>query len=1020
MNLEDACSRDVSEIAIVGLAGRFPGADSLEEFWCNLRDGVESISFLSDADLEAAGIDAGLRRDPRYVRAAAAIRGIDLFDAPFFEMSAREAQMTDPQHRLFLECAWHALENAGCDPRRYAGTIGVFAGAGRNTYFLRNIFGNEEVGDTLDDYQVIIASDNDYLATRVAFKLHLTGPAVTIQTACSTSLVAVHMACRSLLGGECDIALAGGVSIRVPQQAGYLYKDSSTSSPDGHTRPFDVRARGGVFGSGVGVAVLKPLKTAIANGDRIRAVIKGSAINNDGGSKVGFTAPSASGQATAIRNALAAAGVDPLTINYVEAHGTGTSKGDPIEIAGIKLALGGGRTSETPCAIGSVKGNVGHLDAAAGITGLIKAVLALENEALPGTVNFEQPNPACGLEAGPFVVNSRLAAWKRGGRPRRAGVTSLGFGGTNAHVVVEEAPPSPVSPKSSRRWHLLVVSAKTVGALERSTANLAGYLRRNPQVDLANVAFTLQTGRAEFAVRRVAVCESVADAVAALESPDPERTKTTSSARSGRPLTFLFAGCGLPDPKSLRRLYDIEPAWRHTLDTACDQLTREVGSDYREAWLEAESASKGAAVRDERSDRQLTIFLTCYALAQLWKEWGVEPEAVAGYEIGEIVAGVVAGVIPLGDAVRMTLERSRTIQQLPSTMMVAVALGEKQVRPLLTDGLDLHAVHGPGQTIVSGTALQIEEFKHRLADLRVSFKSFDAPQGYHSHRIGPKIAGYRETTAAVKFRATEIRFVSAGTGQYATHDELISPDYWASEPSSTVDFSQVIETLAADEDRIFLEVGPNQFLSELVRLHPSISKNHIVLSSSADVLDARSLLETLGQLWLAGQPVRWKQLYSDGQPARISLPPYPFERQRHWIEKRSGSEQGTNAGFPSQSKAGALARATPPPEEARLSPFSANEQQFAVSGDIGQQVADLWRQMLGIEQLPMDADFLEVGGDSLVAVQMIARIRDLFMVDLPMTEFLKSPTVIAMAESIARLQTQTRDIQRFEDVVSQG
>ena len=1029
MNVAKAvsCFTSTPGIAIVGLAGRFPGAESIEEFWCNLRDGVESISFLSDADLEAAGVEAQRRRDHRYIRAAAPIPGIDLFDAGFFEMSAREAQLTDPQHRLLLECAWHALEDAGCDPRRYAGDIGVFAGAGRNTYFLRNIYGNEQVGETLEDYQVIIGSDNDYLATRIAFKLNLTGPAVTVQTACSTSLVAIHMACRSLLSGECDMAIAGGVSVRVPQKAGYLYKDSGTSSPDGHTRPFDTKARGGVFGSGVGVAVLKPLETAIADGDSIRAVIKGSAINNDGASKTGFTAPSAAGQATAIRNALAAGQVDPLTISYVEAHGTGTLKGDPIEIEAIKLALGVDRTSSTPCTIGSVKGNVGHLDAASGITGLIKTVLALENEALPGTVNFEQPNPACGLEASPFLVSSRLSTWKRGERPRRAGVTSLGFGGTNAHVIVEEAPLPALRRKSSRRAHLLVLSAKTGSALNRSMANLAAYLRKNPTVDLASVAFTLQTGRAEFAARGMVVCESVVDAVAALESLDPERIRVTLSSGGPRPLTFLFPGYGSHDAKILRRLYETEPAFRSAIDLGCEQFEAEFGLDVREPFLEADSEGNADAIRDTLFYSQSTLFLTCYALAQLWKSWGVEPESVVGYGVGEIVAGVVAGVIPLRDAVRMTGERSRIIQELPAGAMISVALSEEHVRPLIGNGLDIAAAHGPEQTIVSGSCQEVEVFKARLTDLHVPFDMLEARHGYQSRMMEPLIAPYRAMSATVKFRPPEIDFISTATGKRATRGELTSPYYWADEACTMIRFSQAVETLAASADRIFLEVGTGEILSKLIRSHPAVRKDHVVLSSSPSARmqgqDEPSALETLGRLWLVGQPVCWKGVYSEEQPRQISLPGYPFEKERHWIERSENSIHDTRPESPPPRTVIPEAAAISPIEEVNYptvsSVASVKRQAPTSRSTIEEQVADLWRQMLGIKDFAMDSDFLELGGDSLVAVQMISRIRDLFSVELPMSEFLGSPTVAAMAESIARLRAQAGDIPGFEDALSE-
>ncbi len=755
-------------VAIIGMSGRFPGAGCLEDFWKNLRDGVESISILSDAELDAAGVAPRRRLDPRYVKAAALLEGVDLFDASFFNMPALDAQITDPQHRLFLECAWHALENAGCDPHRFHGEIGVFAGAGRNSYFVRNISRDEMLKEALDDYQIMIGSENDYLATRVAFKLDLRGPAVTVQTACSTSLVAVHMACQSVLNGECEMALAGGVSVRVPQKAGYIHKESGMYSPDGHTRPFDSQAEGTVFGSAVGVVVLKPLQNALADGDPIRAVIRGSAVNNDGASKSGFTAPSAPRQAAAIGKALVASDLAPNAIDYVEAHGTGTQKGDPVEIAAIKLALGTGRDLEKPCAIGSVKGNIGHADAAAGVAGLIKTVLALEQEALPPSVNFLEPNPACSLDGGQFFVNARLRAWRRGSRPRRAGVTSLGFGGTNAHVIVEESP-SRTEANPSRAWHLLVISAKTESALEASTRNLSRFLRDNPDVDLASVAFTLQTGRAEFAWRRIAICQSTVDAVDALESDDAGRVATARFEGAAPPVTFLFPGHGSHEVNMTRGLYETEAVVRRSIDECSELFRTSFDVDLREIiFPTAEQQEHAAACLQRAFYIQSALFMTSYALAMLWKSWGVEPESVLGYSIGEIVAGTVAGIISLPDAVRVTGERSRMMQQLPSGAMVAVALSEKDATELMGEALDIGAVNGPHHTTVAGSHEAMEPFKRKLDVQRIAYKAITVPHGYHSRMMEPIVEPYRRVTSSVSFRSAEIDFFSTLLGRRAT------------------------------------------------------------------------------------------------------------------------------------------------------------------------------------------------------------------------------------------------------------
>src|SRR5690349_19630407 len=551
--MQDTDSFDRADaIAIIGMAGRFPGARNLDEFWSNLKTGVESISFFSDDEIETSGLDADLLKDPRLVKAAGVLDDVDLFAASFFGFSPREAEITDPQQRIFLECAWEALENAGYDSEKFEGLIGVYAGASMPTY-LMNLYSNPDLVSAIGPLQIVMANDKDFLATRVSYKLNLKGPSLTIQTACSTSLVAVHLAAQSLLDGQCDMALAGGVSVTLPQKTGYLYQEGGIHSPDGHCRAFDSRGAGFVKGKGVGVVILRRLQDALADGDNIYAIIRGSAINNDGSLKVGYTAPSELGQAEVISSALALAGVAPETISYVEAHGTATPIGDPIEIAALNRVFGANGQRKEPCAIGSVKTNIGHLDAAAGVASLIKTVLALKEKSIPPSLNFEQPNPQIDF-AGRFVVNDRLTEWQAA--PRRAGVSSFGIGGTNAHVVLEEAPVVESAP-SIRTSHLLVLSAKTEAALETTTANLAKYLRERDRVNLADVAHTLQVGRKEFAYRRAVTCGNVSDAVSALETLDPRLVVTAVHENSAPPVVFMFSGQGTQYANMGLELYEV-------------------------------------------------------------------------------------------------------------------------------------------------------------------------------------------------------------------------------------------------------------------------------------------------------------------------------------------------------------------------------------------------------------------------------------------------------------------------------
>ncbi|HWP74832.1 MAG TPA: type I polyketide synthase, partial [Methylomirabilota bacterium] len=612
-------------IAIVGMAGRMPGAENLQQYWSNLRDGVESIAFFSDEELAAAGVDPALLRNPRYVRARGVLQGAELFDAGLFGLSPREAEIMDPQHRVFLETAWEALENAGYAPGVAALAAGVYAGASLNSYLIASLMTNPEVMLAAGAYQAMLANDKDFLATRVSYKLNLKGPGVTIQTACSTSLVAVQMACQALLTRQCDLALAGGVSINVPRVTGYLYEPGMILSPDGHCRAFDARAQGTVAGEGAGVVVLKRLRDALADGDHVRAVIRGAAINNDGSLKVGYTAPSVDGQAAVIARAHAMAGFDPSTITYVEAHGTGTELGDPIEIAALTKAFRAGTDRRGFCALGSVKTNIGHLDAAAGVAGLIKTVLALEHRALPPSLHFEAPNPNIDFGSGPFRVNAGLADWARSDdAPRRAGVSSFGIGGTNAHVVLEEAPALP-APAPSRPVQIFTLSARSDEALERAGAAFAEHLvAEHSELAPGDVAFTLHRGRATFPHRRVVVAASLDEAARALREGDARRVLSRVEAGKDRPVVFMFSGQGSQYVGMGRGVYESEPLFREIVDRGAEALAPSLGLDLRTVLYPAPEAADAARARlATTAITQPALFVVEYALARLYMEWGL-------------------------------------------------------------------------------------------------------------------------------------------------------------------------------------------------------------------------------------------------------------------------------------------------------------------------------------------------------------------------------------------------------------
>ena len=871
----EAAGRQGAGIAVIGMAGRFPGASGIEAFWRNLVGGVESISFFSDDELRAAGVPEEALRDPRYVRARGVVAGADELDAAFFGYSPREAEMLDPQQRLFLECAWEAFENAGHDPAAFPGDVGVFAGAGMNTYAL-NFLADPEILDSVGNFQVMIGNDKDFLAPRVSYKLGLKGPSFAVQSACSTSLVAVHLACQSLLAGECDAALAGGVSLRLPQALGYHHHEGAVFSPDGHCRAFDAAAGGFVGGNGAAVVLLRRLEDALRDGDPVHAVIRGSAVNNDGAFKAGFTAPSVEGQAQVIAQALAMAGAEPASIGYVEAHGTGTDLGDPIEIAALAQAFGP-EVAPGSCAIGSVKTNIGHLDSAAGVTGLIKAALALERGQIPPSLHFETPNPKLELERTPFRVNARLADWPAGPQPRRAGVSSLGIGGTNAHVVLEEAPAREGS-TPGRPWQLLPLSARSEAALAQAADRLADHLRDRPDLELADVAWTLQAGRRRFEQRAFVLARDAEEAAAALATRDPERFAAgTGEAGS---VVFLFSGQGSQHPGMAAELYRAEPVFQEEVDRACERLLPLLGRDLRPL-LFGDAGDEAALARTEIT--QPALFVVEYALARLWISWGVQPRAMIGHSIGEYVAACLAGVFSLEDALAIVAERGRRMGEMASGAMLAVSLPEAEILPLLGADLSLAAVNAPARTVATGPTEAVEALAAALDERGVRHRRLRTSHAFHSAMMEPALAPFTAALRRVRLAPPAIPFVSNLTGTWITAEQATDPEYWARHLRGTVRFADGLAELLREPGRSCLEIGPGNALTTLAREvgaqaaiaslpHPNDRRSDLAFAMTA-----------LGRLWLAGVEVDWTAFHAGERRLRVPLPTYPFERQKYWV-----------------------------------------------------------------------------------------------------------------------------------------
>ena len=880
---------DSLDIAIIGMSARFPGAKDLDTFWANLKAGKESITFFSEDEL-APYHDT---QDPDYVKAAPALADIDMFDASFFGYAPREAQMMDPQHRLLLECAATALEHAGYASNTYDGLISVFAGSAMNTYLLFSGLAPKYIDEYLP---TLIGNDKDFLATRISYKLNLKGPSVTVQTACSTALVATHMACQSLLNGESDIALAGAVSVRVPHNAGHQYVPGSVFTPDGHCRPFDAKANGTIFGSGVGVVVLKRLDYAIEDGDHIHAVIKGTAINNDGASKVDFTAPSVASQSEAISEALGVSGIDAGTISYVEAHGTGTAIGDPIEIAALTKAYRGYTDANQYCAIGSVKSNIGHLDVAAGMAGLMKTILALKHKQLPATLHYTESNPEINFPKTPFYVNDSLNDWQPAHGIRRAGVSALGIGGTNAHVILEEAPAQQEAAQTDS-YQLLLWSAKSEEALETATGNLKDHLSEHPDLSLAHTAYTLQKGRNTFSHKRFVVAKSLQETVDILNDEATDRIYSATQKAASREVVFMFPGQGAQYVNMGRDLYQHETVFRAAIDECAVFLTDSLSLDIRELLYPKEGLEDEATQKLKNTAyTQPALFTVSYALSRLFASWGIEAEAFIGHSIGEYVAACLAGVFSLEDALRIVAKRGQLMQAMPKGSMLAIPAPEEDIQPYLSDTISLAAVNGTSLCVVSGDTASIDALAERLSKNDIDVRKLHTSHGFHSTMMQPAADAFKEYLNQFTLHSPTTAFISNLTGTWITGEQATAPQYWADHLRNAVLFEAGLRELLKDSSRLFLEVGPGRTLSTLLRMHPDRMEQQKGIPSMRHPKRTESdqlvALQSLGQLWLQGVTPDWDLLHQDDNTLRIPLPTYPFARQSHWFEAQPGDPSG--------------------------------------------------------------------------------------------------------------------------------
>lgn len=885
-----------ADVAVVGMSCRLPGASDPDEYWRNLREGIESIRPHTVEELREREVPEHLLANPRYVRASAVLEGADSFDAAFFGYSPREAEMMDPQHRLFLECSYTALEEAGYDAGRFDGLVGVYAGSTMNTYLPVNLLSNGDVLDVVGDLQIMIGNDKEYLASRVSYKLDLQGPSTVVQTACSTSLVAIHVAVQAILAGECDMALAGGSSVRMPLGGGYLHQPGGTSSPDGHCRAFDADAGGSVVGTGVGVVVLKHLNDALADGDHIYAVIKGSAINNDGATKASFTAPSVIGQARAAAAALEAARLSADDIGFVEAHGTGTPLGDPIEVAALTMAFRESSQARQTCALGSAKTNIGHLDAAAGVAGFIKAVQTVRHGLIPPTLHFQRPNPQLRLDSSPFYVNNELEEWDAA--PRRAAVNSIGMGGTNAHVILEEPPA--VQPSEPAEPHqLLVLSARTATALEASSARLARWLREHPGTNLADVAHTLGHGRKTLPYRRAVVVRDVEDAVYALEAPRSQRVTTRGGEAPATRTAFLFPGQGTQYPGMARRRHETSPVFRDAVDSCLGHLDTELRDTLRELLLTRRPTDDDAERLRDTALAQPALFIVEYASATALIELGVTPAALLGHSIGEIVAATVAGTLALPDALRLVTARGRLMSALPGGAMIGVALTETAAAAYTGDGVEIAAVNTRELTTLAGPVDAVDAAVRRLEGDGVVVHRLQVSHAFHTAMMDDAVAGLTAVLDGVELKAPAIRWISGVTGTWISDEDATDPGYWARQARAAVRFADGCATLAEEPGTALAEVGPGAVLTGFAKAAapdwPALART---MGGPRERRDDRAvLLDGLGALWAGGIALDWPRLWHGARRLRLSLPTYPFEPRRYWMAPAQRADANAAGGL---------------------------------------------------------------------------------------------------------------------------
>lgn len=993
------------EVAIIGMSGRFPGAKDIAAFWANLKNGVESVDFFSDEVLLANGEKQENINHPNYVKANAYLKDKEYFDAGFFNYRPDEAKLMDPQMRIFHECVWEALEDAGCDPTDGAHKIGLYAGSSTNSNWVVYSELMNRSGQ-VDDFTLSQLNNARYIASRVSYSIDLKGPAIMMDTACSSSLVAIQQACKGLLLGDFNIAIAGGVSVNNKSEKGYWYAEGMIHSRDGHCRTFDDEASGTVGGEGAAVVVLKSLKHALKDGDHIWAIIKGGSINNDGSHKVSFTAPSIDGQVENIMKAQKWAKVEPQSISYIEAHGTGTILGDPIEVEALKRVFG--ESKEKYCALGAVKSNVGHLDSAAGAAGFIKTALAINNKQIPPTLNFNKLNSKIDIEHTPFYINTTLKEWTNNGHPIRAGVSSFGVGGTNAHIILEEAPePEPSS--IGKSYQILLFSGKTAEALQKNIHKFTSWIQDNRNKNLADIAYTLQTGRTPFAYRAALGCKDLNEAITALTNETWKTNELPIDEKNVRSVIFMFQGQGTQYVNMYLDLYQTEPFFKTELDKCFEIIQQKTGKNLKAILFPSDEITTIDRI-NQTEFTQPALFAVQYAVAQLLIKWGVKPDIMTGHSIGEYVAACISGVFTLEEALLLVCKRGELMQQMQPGAMLSVSITPDALYGLLNSykGLSVAALNSSELCVVAGEQSLINDFKASIVAQGYNSRIIHTSHAFHSHMMDEMLDKFYHTVNSIKLQKPEIPFLSNLSGLEATAAEVTTARYWVNHLRHTVKFSQGLETLMLKDNVLFIEMGPGTTLGTFAKSHVSRKKGHrivqLVKAAKENGSAIQYLQAGLAEIWLNGIKPNWNVVYESEKRNKISLPTYAFEKVKYPVnidvrEMLLGMLDGQGSAVLDQEL-----------NKWQDNGLLSNASTLEIKGDEQVGVKDLseteivllklWQQFFGKNDIAIDDNFFEIGGDSLKAVTIIARINREVGIQFSITEFFKMPTVKQLSDYI--------------------